>query len=86
MEIAMARGGPAWRGYFPVGATTSAGRPEGGALLRRDRRRRSPGAAAALPLHGRDLFPRQVPELRAAVLDYIGALTDLGQAVLRGSR
>ena len=39
---------------------------------------------AGLPLHGPNLFPRQVPELRAAVLDYIGALTDLGQAVLRG--
>ena len=28
MEIAMARGGPAWRGYFPVGAELTSGRPD----------------------------------------------------------
>ena len=86
MEIAMARGGPAWRGYFPVGAELTSGRPdlkEGlyfGAELGRD----DPRVRAGLPLHGPNLFPRQVPELRAAVLDYIGVLTDLGQTVLRG--
>ena len=86
MEIAMARGGPAWRGYFPVGAELTSGRPdlkEGlyfGAELGGD----DPRVRAGLPLHGPNLFPRQVPELRAAVLDYIGALTDLGQTVLRG--
>ena len=86
MEIAMARGGPAWRGYFPLGAELTSGRPdlkEGlyfGAELGRD----DPRVHAGLPLHGPNLFPRQVPELRAAVLDYIGVLTDLGQTVLRG--
>jgi len=82
MEITMARGGPAWRGYFPVGAELTSGRPdlkEGlyfGAELGDD----DPRVRAGLPLHGRNLFPRQVPELRPAVLDYIAALTDLGQA------
>ena len=86
MEIAMARGGPAWRGYFPVGAELTSGRPdlkEGlffGAELGGD----DPRVRAGLPLHGRNLFPRQVPELRSAVLGYMAALTDLGQAVLRG--
>ena len=28
MEIAMARGGPAWRGYFPVGAELTSGQPD----------------------------------------------------------
>jgi isopenicillin N synthase-like dioxygenase len=86
MEIAMARGGPAWRGYFPVGAELTSGQPdlkEGlyfGAELPDD----DPRVRAGLPLHGRNLFPAQVPELRGAVLDYIDALTGLGQAVLRG--
>jgi isopenicillin N synthase-like dioxygenase len=86
MEIAMARGGPAWRGYFPVGAELTSGQPdlkEGlyfGAELPDD----DPRVRAGLPLHGRNLFPRQVPELRDAVLAYIDALTGLGQAVLRG--
>jgi len=86
MEIAMARGGLAWRGYFPLGAELTSGRPdlkEGlyfGAELGED----DPRVRAGLPLHGRNLFPRQVPEMRAAVLAYIDALTGLSQAVLRG--
>ena len=39
---------------------------------------------AGLPLHGRNLFPRQVPQLRPLVLAYLDALTGLGQAVLAG--
>ena len=86
MEIAMERGGRAWRGYFPVGAELTSGRPdlkEGlyfGAELPADDRR----VVAGLPLHGGNLFPRQVPRLRPLVLSYLDALTSLGQAVLRG--
>jgi hypothetical protein len=36
------------------------------------------------PLHGRNLFPRQVPRLRELVLSYLAALTHLGQSVLSG--
>jgi isopenicillin N synthase-like dioxygenase len=87
MEIAMAHGGRAWRGYFPVGAELTSGEPdlkEGlyfGAELGDD----DPRVRAGLPLHGRNLFPEQVPDLRGAVLAYIDALTGLGQAVLRGA-
>jgi isopenicillin N synthase-like dioxygenase len=86
MEIAMRHGGSAWRGWFPVGAELTSGRPdrkEGlyfGAELADD----DPRVRAGLPLHGRNLFPRQVPELREAVLDYLAALTTTAQAVLRG--
>jgi isopenicillin N synthase-like dioxygenase len=86
LEIAMARGGPAWRGFFPVGGELTAGRPdlkEGlyfGAELGDD----DPRVRAGLPLHGRNLFPRQVPRLREAVLSYMDALTGVAQAVLRG--
>jgi isopenicillin N synthase-like dioxygenase len=86
MQIAMERGGRAWRGYFPVGAELTSGRPdlkEGlyfGAELAGD----DPRVLADLPLHGANLFPRQVPRLRPLVLRYLDALTSLGQAVLRG--
>ena len=82
----MERGGRAWRGYFPVGAELTSGRPdlkEGlyfGAELPAD----DPRVIAGLPLHGGNLFPRQVPRLRPLVLAYLDALTSLGQAVLRG--
>jgi isopenicillin N synthase-like dioxygenase len=85
-EIAMERGGRAWRGFFPVGAELTSGRPdrkEGlyfGAEIPGD----DPRVRAGLPLHGRNLFPRQVPALRPLVLSYLDALTGLGQAVLRG--
>jgi isopenicillin N synthase-like dioxygenase len=86
LEIAMERGGRAWRGFFPVGAELTSGRPdlkEGlyfGAELPAD----DPRVLAGLPLHGGNLFPRQVPGLRPLVLSYLDALTGLGQAVLRG--
>jgi len=86
MEIAMARGGPAWRGYFPVGAELTSGRPDRkeGLYFGTELGDDDPRVRAGLPLHGRNLFPRQVPALRDAVLAYLDALTGVGQAVLRG--
>ncbi|MFF5209638.1 isopenicillin N synthase family dioxygenase [Streptosporangium sp. NPDC000396] len=84
MEISMDRAGRAWRGFFPVGGELTSGRPdlkEGvyfGAELPEDDPR------ARLPLHGRNLFPAQVPELGEAVLAYLGTLTGLAQSVMRG--
>lgn len=86
LEIAMDRGGRAWRGYFPVGGELTSGRPdlkEGlyfGAELAADH----PRVRAGVSLHGPNLFPRQVPHLREAVLDYVAALTDAAQTVLQG--
>jgi len=86
LEISMSRGGRAWRGFFPVGAELTSGRPDlkeglyfGAELAADDERVR-----AGLPLHGPNLFPRQVPELRDAVLAHLAAMGRLGQAVMRG--
>ena len=85
-EIAMERGGRAWRGYFPVGGELTSGQPdlkEGlyfGAELPDD----DPRVRARLPLHGRNLFPRQVPRLQELVLSYMDRLTGVGQSVLAG--
>jgi len=86
MEIAMARGGRAWRGYFPVGAELTSGQPDlkEGLYFGTELGDDDPRVRAGLPLHGHNLFPAQVPELRDAVLAYLDALTGLGQAVLRG--
>lgn len=79
-EIEMAGGGKAWRGWFPVGAELTSGeqdRKEGlyfGAELPADH---------PLPLHGPNLFPSRVPELRDLVLSYVDELTKVGQRVLR---
>ena len=85
-RIAMARGGRAWRGWFPLGGELTSGVPdlkEGlyfGAELGPDH----PRVRAGTPLHGPNLFPRHPAELRDAVLTYLDAMTALGQAVLRG--
>jgi len=86
MEISMARGGRAWRGYFPVGGELTSGEPDlkeglyfGAELPPDDARVRS-----GLPLHGGNLFPRQVPRLRELVLAFLDAMTGLGQSVLSG--
>ncbi len=85
-EIAMEHGGRAWRGYFPVGAELTSGRPDlkEGLYFGTELPDDDPRVLAGLPLHGRNLFPRQVPRLRPVVLAYLDALTAAGQAVLAG--
>ena len=79
-RIAMAGGGRAWRGWFPVGGELTSGRPdrkEGiyfGGELGPDH----PRVAAGVPLHGPNLFPARPAGLRDAVLAYMAAMTDLG--------
>lgn len=85
LEIGMAKGGRAWRGYFPVGGELTSGRPdlkEGiyfGAELGADH----PLVRAGAPMHGANLFPN-IPQFRETVLDYLDAMTQLGHALMRG--
>ena len=84
--IAMDRGGLAWRGWFPVGGELTSGVPDNkeGLYFGREIASDDPRVQAGLPLHGPNLFPKEVPELRDAVLDHIAALTQVGHAVMRG--
>lgn len=86
LEIAMARGGRAWRGFFPVGAELTSGVPDRkeGLYFGTELGPDAPQVRAGLPLHGANLFPRQVPDLRPAVLAYLEELTGVAQTVLRG--
>jgi isopenicillin N synthase-like dioxygenase len=85
-EIAMERGGRAWRGYFPVGGELTSGQPDlkEGLYFGTELPGDDPRVRAGLPLHGRNLFPRQVPQLQELVLCYMDALTGLAQSVLAG--
>jgi len=84
-EIAMTRGGRAWRGWFPLGGEITSGRPDQksglyfGAELSADH----PRVRAGVPLHGQNLFPSVLPELREAVLGWMAAMTALGHRVMR---
>ncbi len=83
LKIRMSRGGRAWRGYFPVGAELTSGKPdlkEGiyfGAELKEDH----PLVKAGTPLHGPNLFPSHSP-FREITLEYMAAMTRLGHALM----
>lgn len=84
LEIAMQHGGRAWRGYFRVGDELTSGRPdlkEGlyfGSELPDDH----PEVRAGTPMHGRNLFPDFVPELRSLVLDSMAAYQSVGHRLM----
>ena len=64
MDIAMARGGRAWRGYFPVGGELTSGKPDlkEGLYFGRELGADDPRVRAGMPLHGANLFPDDMPE------------------------
>ncbi len=82
MEIAMVKGGRAWRGYFSIGDELTSGRPdlkEGlyfGSELDSD----DPRVRSGLPLHGPNLFPSEA--WRETVIAYLAALTELGHVLV----
>jgi isopenicillin N synthase-like dioxygenase len=85
LAIAMARGGRAWRGYFPVDGELTSGRPDrkegiyfGTELGPDDARVR-----AGVPLHGMNLYPA-IPGFRDALLSYVDEVTAVGQLILSG--
>jgi isopenicillin N synthase-like dioxygenase len=85
-EIAMSRGGLAWRGWFPVGGELTSGRPDRkeGVYFGTELPPTHPRVTARTPLHGPNLFPAQPAGLRPVVLRWIEQVTALGQAVLGG--
>ena len=85
-EIAMARGGRAWRGWFPVGDELTSGEADlkEGIYFGRELGPGHPRVDAGTPLHGPNLFPASQPGLRDAVLDWMAALEPVAQALLRG--
>jgi isopenicillin N synthase-like dioxygenase len=85
-DIRMEKGGKSWRGYFPVGGELTSGRPdlkEGlyfGAELADDH----PLVRSGAPMHGFNLFPKNIPLFRETVLEYLAAMTRLGHAMMEG--
>jgi len=84
MEISMARGGRAWRGFFPLHGELTSGKPdnkEGIYFGSED----VDAVESIRPLRGRNLFPTDsVPELGPAVLAYLDVVTTLAHAVMGG--
>jgi isopenicillin N synthase-like dioxygenase len=85
-QIAMSRGGKAWRGYFRVGDELTSGLPDQkeGLYFGEELPPSHPAVRASVPLHGANLFPEQPAGLRDTVLEYMAALTKLGHHLLAG--
>jgi len=80
--IAMSRGGRTWRGWFPLGGELTSGRPDGkeGLYLGEDLGSDDPRVAAGWPLHGPNLWPAEVPELRRVARGGRGVCRAAGSA------
>src|SRR5262245_40011986 len=86
LQIRMARGGRAWRGYFPVGGVLTSGQPDlkEGLYFGAELGEEHPLVRAGLPLHGPNLFPAYPPQMRETVLEYLAAMTRLGHQLMAG--
>ena len=86
MKIAMAKGGSAWRGYFPVRGELTSGKPDlkEGVYFGEELGRDDARVEAGVPLHGANLFPDEVPELKSAVLGFIDGAARAGHALMEG--
>lgn len=84
--IAMEHGGRAWRGWFPLEGELTSGVPDRkeGLYLGADLGPEHPRVRAGWPLHGANLWPREVPELRPAVEAYISATIRAAHALMEG--
>lgn len=90
MEIAMSKGGRAWRGYFPVGGELTSGKPDAkeglyfGTEIDDDNH---PKILNEVPLHGRNQFPSidgDENEFRHVILTYMSAIENLGRSIMSG--
>ncbi len=85
-RIGMDLGGPAWRGWFPLGAELTSGRADDkeGIYFGEDLPPDDPRVLAGLPLHGANLWPAAVPGLRPAVEAYMHACAQAARALMEG--
>lgn len=86
MAIPMSAGGRAWRGYFPVGGELTSGKPDlkEGYYFGTELPSTDPRVQEGLPLHGPNLWPVELPDLKLVVLEYIEAMEKLGRAIMKG--
>src|SRR5262249_5740052 len=85
-RIAMERGGRAWRGWFPLQGELTSGKADqtGGPYLGTDLPPDQPRVAAGWPLHGANLWPAELPELKPAAQAFMSATTRAAHAVMEG--
>lgn len=86
LKIKMSNGGIAWRGFFPLGGELTSGKADmkEGVYFGEELGEDDPLVKLKTPLHGRNLFPDEIPEFGPTVLEYMKEVTRVGHAVLEG--
>ncbi|CAN5827909.1 isopenicillin N synthase family oxygenase [soil metagenome] len=86
LKIDMAHGGRAWRGFFPVGGELTSGVPDlkEGLYLGTDLAADHPRVTAHLPMHGANLWPGALPDLKVAAEAYMAGATRAAAALMEG--
>lgn len=86
LRIAMARGGRAWRGFFPVGGELTSGQPDikEGLYFGEELGPDDVRVQAGLALHGANQFPGRLPELRELVLTFMRQAERSAHAIMEG--
>jgi isopenicillin N synthase-like dioxygenase len=77
-SIAMERGGTAWRGWFPLEGELTSGVPD----LKEGIYFGTEQAPSPVPLHGPNLFPQELPDMKDKVLAWMREMERLGQTLL----
>ncbi len=85
-KIRMELGGRAWRGFFPVGDELTSGKPDlkEGIYFGEELGPDDVRVQQKLILHGSNLFPEQIGEMKKVVLEYMSQLKRLGHHIMRG--
>ncbi|MFQ5556169.1 MAG: isopenicillin N synthase family dioxygenase [Acidimicrobiales bacterium] len=85
-SVAMAAGGAAWRGWFPLGGELTSGRPDRkeGLYVGLEHGPDHPRVRSGTPLHGANRFPEDPAGLGPAVLAWLDRLIPLAHALMRG--
>ena len=80
LELDVRSGGVAWRGYMPLGGEYTHGCLDWKEGLYVGPEHADDHPLAGAPIHGKNQFPDQaLPEMRQAVLEYVGQVTELGK-------
>lgn len=84
LNIDMALGGKAWRGYFPLFHEMTDGKPDAkeGLYFGEELDGEHPLVQKNVPLHGNNLFPDEFPEMKFLVLTYIETLKKIAQSIM----
>ena len=85
-EIAMTRGGPAWRGWFPLGGELTSGQPDQkeGVYFGEELGGADPRVVDRWPMHGANLWPARPAALRPAVETYMAQTARAVAAMMEG--